>query len=111
MDNNQNAILLIDTLLCLLSATVNRYWVYSLLLSTLCYWVYSLLLGLLSATGSTLCYWVYSLLLGLLSATGSTLCYWAYSLLLALPSAIPGYTLSTQDLAVPVIYSLSLCKV
>ena len=64
MDNNQNAILLIDTV------------------STLCYWVYSLLLGLLSATGSTLCYWVYSLLLGLLSATGSTLCYWVYSLLL-----------------------------
>ena len=49
--------------------------------------------------------------LALPSTTGSTLCYWLYPLLLALPSTITGYTLSTQDLAVPVMYSLRLCKV
>ena len=38
-------------------------------------------------------------LLALLSATGSTLCYWLY------------YRLSTQDLMVPVMYSLRVCKV
>ena len=98
------------------------YWLYPLLLaySTLCYsrWLYPLLLALPSAIGSTLCYYplLFSTLCStlcyylatLLSATGSTLCYWLYPLLLALPSTITGYTLSTQDHTVSVIYSLKV---
>ena len=72
------------------------------------YFGYPLLLALLSTVGSTLYCWLYSLLLALLFIVGSTLYCWLYSLLLALLSTVAGYTLSTQDLAVPVMYS---CKV
>ena len=103
----------ISTLHCYLMALQHYqicYWLY-----TLCYWLYPLLLALPSATGSTLCYWLYPLLLALpsatgstFSATGSTLCYWLYPLLLALPSTIIGYTLSTQDFTVPVMFSFKV---
>ena len=91
------------------------YWLYPLLLAlpstigfTLYYWLYPLLLALPSTIGFTLYYWLYPLLLALPSTIGFTLYYWLYPLLLALPSTITGCTLSTQDLAVPVIYSLKV---